>query len=71
MTEPEQVALEQALAQLGVPAEKAPEMAAQLDKRAHQLAADGERTHEQALLHLLQLMKNAQTERNERTERHE
>lgn len=63
MTEPEQVALEQALAQLGVPAEKAPEMAAQLDKRAHQLAANGDRTHEQALLHLLKLMKNAHAER--------
>ena len=59
MTEPEQVALEQALAQLGVPAE----MAAQLDKRAHQLAANGDRTHEQALLHLLKLMKNAHAER--------
>ena len=66
MTEPEQAALEQALAQLGVPAEKAPEMAAQLDKRARQLAADGDRTHEQALLHLLQLMKNAHAERTER-----
>jgi len=68
MTEPEQAALEQALTGLGVPADKAPAMAAQLDKRAHQLAADGDRTHEQALLHLLQLMKNAQTERNERHE---
>ena len=68
MTEPEQAALEQALAGLGVPADKAPAMAAQPDKRAHQLAADGDRTHEQALLHLLQLMKNTQTERNERHE---
>ncbi len=71
MTESEQATLEQALMQFGVPAEKAPEMAAQLDKRAHQLAADGERTHEQALLHLLQLMKNAHAERKGRTERHE
>ncbi len=66
MTEPEQAALEQALQQFGVPENKAPAMAAQLDKRAHQLAADGQRTHEQALLHLLQLMKNAHAERTER-----
>ena len=65
MTAAEQAALEQALAQLGVPTEKAPEMAAQLDKRAHQLAADGDRTHEQALLHLLKLMKTAHEERDQ------
>ena len=66
MTAAEQAALEQALAQLGVPAEKAPEMAAQLDKRARQLAAAGERTHEQALMHLLKLMKIAHDERDQR-----
>jgi len=66
MTVAEQAALEQALSQLGVPAEKAPEMAAQLDKRARQLAAAGERTHEQALLHLLKLMKIAHEERDQR-----
>jgi len=66
MTETEQATLEQALMQFGVPAEKAPEMAAQLDKRAHQLAANGNRTHEQALLHLLKLMKNAHAERTGR-----
>ena len=38
MTESEQATLEQALMQFGVSAEKAPEMAAQLDKRAQQLA---------------------------------
>ena len=65
MTAAEQAALAQALAQLSVPAEKAPEMAAQLDKRARQLAAAGERTHEQALLHLLKLMKIAHEERTE------
>ena len=65
MTAAEQAALEQALAQLGVPAEKAPEMAAQLDKRAQQLAAAGERTHEQALMHLLKLMKTAHEERDQ------
>ena len=66
MTETEQSTLEQALAQLGVPAEKAPEMAAQLDKRAQQLAETGGRTCEQALMHLLQLMKTAHEERNQR-----
>ena len=65
MTESEQVTLEQALMQFGVPAEKAPEMAAQLDKRARQLAAAGERTYEQALMHLLQLMKTAHEERDQ------
>ena len=66
MTESEQATLEQALMQFGVPAEKAPEMAAQLDKRAHQLAAEGDRTHEQALIHLLKLMKTAHDERDQR-----
>ena len=63
MTEPEQAALEQALQQFGVPENKAPAMAAQPDKRAHQLAAEGDRTYEQALIHLLQLMKTAHGER--------
>ena len=65
MTESEQATLEQALMQLGVPAEKAPEMAAQLDKRAHQLAEAEDRTYEQALMHLLQLMKTAHEERDQ------
>ncbi len=66
MTPAEQAALaalEKALQQFGVPEHKAPAMAAQLDKRAHQLAAESDRTHEQALIHLLQLMKNAHDER--------
>jgi len=66
MTENEQAALEKALQQLGIPAEKAPEMATQLDKRAHQLAEKEDRTYEQALMHLLQLMKTAHEERNQR-----
>ena len=66
MTESEQATLEQALMQFGVPAEKTPEMAAQLDKRAHQLAAEDDRTHEQALIHLLKLMKTAHEERDQR-----
>ena len=65
MTKNEQTALEQALTQLGVPAEKAPEMAVQLDKRAQQLAVAEDRTCEQALMHLLQLMKTAHEERDQ------
>ena len=68
MTENEQAALEQALGQLGVPTEKTAEMAAQLDKRAHQLAEAEERTYEQSLIHLLQLMKNARDERNKQND---
>ena len=64
MTNGEQVALEQALQQLDVPDGKTPEMAIQLDKRARQLAEQGERTYNQALLHLLNLMKTARNERN-------
>ena len=46
-----------ALIALGCPAEKAPEMAAQLDKRARQLSALKGRTYEQALTHLLGLLR--------------
>jgi hypothetical protein len=49
--------LEAVLASLGCPKEKLPEMAAQLDKRAHQLAARKGRTYEEALTHLLGLMR--------------
>ena len=63
MTESEQAALTGTLQQLGVPATKAPAMAAQLDKRAHQLAKQDGRTYQDALLHLLQLMKTAHDER--------
>ena len=42
---------------LGCPAEKSAEMAAQLDKRARQLAASKNRSYEEALKHLLTLMK--------------
>lgn len=41
---------------LGCPAEKSAEMAAQLDKRAKQLAEAKGRTYEEALTHLLTLM---------------
>ena len=65
MTESEQATLEQALMQFGVPAQKAPDMATQLDKRAQQLAKAEDRTYEQALMHLLQLMKTAHEERDQ------
>jgi hypothetical protein len=49
--------LAQVLVALGCPAEKSAEMAAQLDKRARQLAAEKGRSYEEALKHLLTLMK--------------
>ena len=48
--------LARALTALGCPAEKSAEMAAQLDKRARQLAGQKGRTYEEALRHLLALM---------------
>jgi hypothetical protein len=51
------VELAQVLVALGCPADKSAEMAAQLDKRAQQLAAEKGRTYEEALTHLLTLMK--------------
>lgn len=45
------------LEQLGCPPDKAPEMAAQLDKRARQLATEPGRDYQQALTHLLGLMR--------------
>ncbi len=49
--------LAKSLTALGCPAEKSVEMAAQLDKRARQLAGQKGRTYEEALAHLLALMK--------------
>lgn len=49
--------LAQVLVALGCPAEKSAEMAAQMDKRAQQLATEKGRTYEEALAHLLTLMK--------------
>lgn len=46
-----------ALAAIGCPPEKSAEMAAQLDKRARQLAQQKGRTYEEALAHLLGLMR--------------
>jgi len=45
------------LVSLGCPAGKSAEMAAQLDKRARQLAEKKGRSYEEALQHLLTLMK--------------
>ena len=49
--------LAQVLVAFGCPAEKSADMAAQLDKRAKQLAAGKNRSYEEALQHLLTLMK--------------
>ena len=49
--------LANALVALGCPPEKSSEMAAQLDKRARQLAEQKGRSYEEAMTHLLQLMK--------------
>jgi hypothetical protein len=45
------------LASMGCPAEKCREMAAQLDKRAGQLAEAKGRSYDDALAHLLELMR--------------
>jgi hypothetical protein len=45
------------LTTLGCPADKSAEMAAQLDKRARQLAAQKGRSYDDALQHLLNLMR--------------
>ena len=45
------------LVSVGCPQEKSAEMAAQLDKRARQLAEQKDRTYEDALTHLLGLMR--------------
>jgi F0F1-type ATP synthase membrane subunit b/b' len=46
-----------ALTALGCPREKAGTMAAQLNKRANQLAAEKGHSYEEALAHLLELMR--------------
>ena len=49
--------LAQVLVALGCPAEKSAEMAAQLDKRARQLAAEKGRSYEEAMQHLVGLLR--------------
>jgi hypothetical protein len=45
------------LVAMGCPSEKSAEMAAQLDKRARQLAGEKNRSYAEALEHLLNLMR--------------
>jgi len=45
------------LVSLGCPQEKSAEMAAQLDKRARQLAEEKSRSYDEALAHVLGLMR--------------
>jgi hypothetical protein len=52
------------LTTLGCPSEKSAEMAAQLDKRARQLAEQKGRSYEEALQHLLTLMKQGWSAQN-------
>jgi len=56
--------LAQLLTAMGCPAEKSREMAAQLDKRARQLMAEKGRTYEEAMTHLLQLMREGWAAKN-------
>jgi len=49
--------LESVLSSLGCPQHKVNEMAAQLDRRARQLAGEKNRSYEDALAHLLGLMR--------------
>lgn len=49
--------LAQRLAALGCPPEKSLEMAGQLDRRARQLANQKGKTYQEAMAHLLELMK--------------
>ncbi len=49
--------LAQVLAALGCPADKSTDMATQLDKRARQLAAEKGRGYDEALQHLITLMR--------------
>jgi hypothetical protein len=49
--------LAKVLVALGCPSKKSLEMAAQLDKRAKQLAAEKNRSYDEALQYLLQLLK--------------
>ena len=51
-----QAELASLLIKLGCPQEKSAEMAAQLDKRAAQLAKQKNRSHDEAMAHLLSLL---------------
>lgn len=56
--DPDLARLADALTALGCPPAKAGEMALQLDKRARQLAREKGRSYEEALTHLLRLMRH-------------
>jgi hypothetical protein len=56
--------LAKALVALGCPPEKSAEMASQLDKRARQLASEKKRSYEDAMAHLLNLMRQGWNARN-------
>jgi len=51
------IELAQLLVAMGCPQEKSKEMATQLDRRARQLAVEKSRSYEEALTHLLKLMR--------------
>jgi len=54
---PQQQQLARFLEQMGCPKEKSLQMAGQLDKRARQLAEQKGRSYDEAMAHLLDLMK--------------
>ena len=54
------------LTTLGCPSEKSAAMAAQLDKRARQLAAQKGRSYDDALQHLLNLMRQGWSAKEKR-----
>lgn len=53
----EPIELAAVLTAMGCPPEKSAEMASQLDRRARQLAEQKQRSYEDALTHLLNLMR--------------
>jgi hypothetical protein len=59
--------LETLLAALGCPPGKSAEMAAQLDRRARQLALRNNRSYEEALGHLLDLMRQGWAAQKEKS----
>ena len=56
--------LSKVLVAMGCPLDKSLEMAAQLDKRAHQLEEQKGRSYEDALAHLLGLMRQGWAAKN-------
>jgi len=54
------------LVRMGCPEPKSKEMASQLDKRARQLAQQKRKSHEEALAHLLGLMRQGWSAKEQR-----